>query len=333
METNALMTPSTALPFPFPRAARSHRSSNARARGAAAGLDGTSLLFQWRKVLVRSCLAVVLIVGLLFAALIGIILVPTHFPATAPVTSASPRVKHFYLALGDSLAFGFQPNFNWDQGYAMQWWSELQRHGSKSFVDYGCNGETSYEFIHGGCPYAKVRHNYFTKPQLQAAVDFIHDHKGQVSPVSLDIGADDMIPVVHTGNGPNTCRVDDSAWNDALAKLDTRLTQTILPQLLQALTVNGARTGDLVMMNYYDPFANVCPKAHSYVIEFNQHLAKDAAQFGVPLVNVYQAFGGNVVPNPKICDYTWMCTVLRSIHPNTTGYGVIAHAFEQKMGY
>ena len=69
------------------------------------------------------------------------------------------------------------------------------------------------------------------------------------------------------------------------------------------------------------------------MIQFNQHLANDAAQFGVPIVNVYQAFGGNVAPNPKICDYTWMCTVLHSIHPNTTGYGIIAHAFESVTGY
>ena len=209
--------------------------------------------------LLRVGLAIVVIVGLLFAALIGVIFVPTHFPATAPVTSANPRVKHFYLALGDSLAFGFQPNFNWDQGYAMQWWTELQRHGSKSLMDYGCNGETSYEFIHGGCPFAKVRHNYFTKPQLQAALDFINSHKRQVSPVSLDVGADDMIPDVHTGSSPNTCKVDGAKWDSDLAKLDSRLTNTILPQLLQALTVNGARSGDLVMMNYYDPFTTPSP--------------------------------------------------------------------------
>ncbi len=283
-----------------------------------------------RRIVVRAAVAILVILILLFATLLGVIFVPTHFPATAPVDKPVGAVKHYYLALGDSLAFGFQPNLNWDQGYAMQWWSELQRHGSKSFLDYGCSGETSAQFIHGGCPTARLRHNYFTGSQLHAAVDFIKGHRGQVGPVSLDEGADDVLPYINT----QSCQVDVPRFKAALAKLEQRLTTGILPQLMHALAGrNGKPSGQLVMMNYYDPFAKKCADAHRYIRLLNARLAHAAAQFHIPLVDVYAAYTQHVHADATICKYTWMCSIFHSIHPNTTGYAVITHAFEQRTGY
>lgn len=282
----------------------------------------------------RGCLITLgtgaLIVLLLFAALIGIIFIPTHWPATVPVTSPNPHVKHYYLALGDSLAFGFQPDFNWDQGYAEQWWPELQRHGSRAFLDYGCNGATTQDFIHGTCPFARVRHSYFTGSQLGAAVAFLKAHPGQVSPVTLDIGADDMLPKINASD----CTVSHT-WDNALATVNRDLTQTILPQLTQAMTnAQGQRTGDLWMLNYYNPYENTCPRDAGYIKQVNQDLARDAAQFGIQVVNIYQAFGGDAHPNPKLCPLTWRCGLLQqSVHPNTTGYSIITHALERTAGY
>lgn len=248
-----------------------------------------------------------------------------------PRTYASGLVgpKYYYLALGDSLAFGYQPNLDWSHGYAPQWYSDLQHHGSKSFTNYGCNGETTNTFINGGCPYAYALHNYYIGAQLNAAVAFIKYHAGNVSPVSLDIGANDLLPDI---NG-STCTVS-SSWSTDLANVDSRLTGTILPKLVGALTnSSGVRTGDLVMMNYYDPYQNQCPSSLSYVQTLNQHLAADAAQFNVPISDVMTAFGGTTTPNPNICTYTWMCSGYHDIHATTTGYGVIAQAFEGRTGY
>lgn len=250
---------------------------------------------------------------------------------TPSVIHASSFVgpKYYYLALGDSLAFGYQPNLNWSHGYAQQWYSNLQQHGAKSFTNYGCNGETSATFVNGGCPYSYFLHNYYSGSQLNAAVKFIKGHAGQVSPVSLDMGANDLLPDINA----STCAVSAS-WTTDLANLDARMTGTILPQLTAALTgSNGARTGDLVMMNYYDPYQNQCPNTVSDVEQINQHLASDAAQFGVPVSDVFTAFGGAAVPDPNTCNYTWMCSSYKDIHATTTGYGVIAGAFEAGTGY
>lgn len=261
----------------------------------------------------------------LLALLLALAFIPEH--AHASSTLVGPKSR--YLALGDSLAFGFQPNLDWSHGYAQQWNSNLQGHGVTHFTNYGCNGEKSSTFIHGGCPYAWALHNYYFGPQLNAAVNYLRAYPGQVSPVSLDMGANDLLPDINLSN----CTVS-SSWESDLSTLDTNMTATILPQLVAALTnSSGARTGDLVLMNYYDPYQNSCPTSVTYVQELNSHLAADAAQFNVPVADVFSAFGGATVPNPNTCNYTWICSSYHDIHAKTTGYGVIAGAFESLTGY
>jgi lysophospholipase L1-like esterase len=232
--------------------------------------------------------------------------------------------KYYYLGLGDSLAFGYQPDLDWSHGYVVQWYTDLAKHGSRSKVNLGCPGETSSTFINGGCP-THLLHTLYFGAQLSAAVSFINAHRGQVSPVSLDIGANDILPDINT----STCAIS-STWQTDVARVDANLTNTILPNLVAALTVNGTRTGDLVLMNYYDPHQNDCPNTVPYLQTFNQHLAADAAQFGARVADVFSAFGGPNAPNPNISAYTWMPL---DIHANTTGYGVIAGAFESATGY
>jgi hypothetical protein len=167
---------------------------SARHPAGACGPLPRDTVFRWGRTVLIVVGVTILLVILLLAALIGILLVPTHRAPAHPVTAPVAAVKPYYLAPGDSLAFGFQPNFDWDHGYAAQWWTDLQTHGSRNYATHGCSGETTHEFISGGCPFTKLRHSYSGGSQLDAAVTFINDHAGQLGPVSLDIGADDMLP-------------------------------------------------------------------------------------------------------------------------------------------
>jgi hypothetical protein len=135
-------------------------------------------------------------------------------------------------------------------------------------TDYGCPGETSATFISGGCPFAPPGF-----VQLAAAVAFLQAHAGKVSPVTLDIGANDVLGDID----PTTCTVNTSQFNSDLAALDANLTGTILPALRAALTVNGRVTGSIVMMNYYDPYQNVCPNTVPFVQALDEHLARSGA--------------------------------------------------------
>lgn len=257
------------------------------------------------------------------------------FLTFAPAALASPAShrpslvgpKQYYLALGDSLAFSYQPDFNFGSGYADDFFSNLKGHGVKALANMGCPGETSNTFINGGCPYPYLRKYPYVGAQLNAAVLYLKLHSGQVSPVTLDIGANDILPDINTSN----CTIS-STFNSDLATLDTNLTKTILPQLVAAMTVKGKVTGDLVMMNYYDPYQNICPNSVSYVQTVNQHLANDVSGYGT-IVDVFDAFSGATTPNPNICTYTWMCSIFNDIHPTDKGYSVIASTFEKGTGY
>jgi lysophospholipase L1-like esterase len=267
----------------------------------------------------------------LMAAALLLALLPVAHPATA-TTSVGPRT--FYLALGDSLAWGYQPNLDIVQGYAEDLYLHLLRRGTffplpprgtLFEVNMACSGETASTFIAGGCPFARFKKYPYGGPQLAAALAFIRQHRGQVSPVTIDIGANDLLPLVN----PSNCAVPaQDVVTQALATFDANYS-SILAQLRTALQ----GTGDLVTMNYYFPYQNQCPNLLPEVELFNQHLAGDAQQNGVPVVDVFSAFGGASVPNANLCAYTWICSKYHDVHATTRGHAVIAAAFEAMLGY
>jgi hypothetical protein len=275
--------------------------------------------------------------------------------ALAPTTSVQAgsnavRVKAYYLALGTSLAYGQQPSppADFDHGYPQQWFGLLQEQGSQSLTNYGCPGMTSSQmFTVPDCswvdpydpshPSLSSHDPYNGQTQLGAALAFIAAHPHQVSPVSLDMGSNDLLPLFQprfTGTGWD-CSYDATAVANAEATLDANLQDTILPELVQALQNKGGQlTGDLVMMNYYFPFQNVCPQTLPAFEDFNSRLAHDAAVVAaeyhvrIPIADVFTAFGGATVPNPNLCTYTWFCPFQSfDPHATTTGYGVIAQTF------
>lgn len=258
--------------------------------------------------------------------------IPSAFAATRSQAAQSALIgpKAIYLALGDSLAFGFQPNLDYTHGYTDYFHSDLTSHGTSIYVNMGCSGETTTTMINGLCPVPVLRKYPYVGSQLKAAVNYLRQHAGQVSPVTLDIGANDVDGDINY----STCAISSQATAD-LQTMDNNLTQVILPQLAAAMTVNGQRAGDLLMMNYYDPFQNHCPNSVPFAQMLNQHLAADASGYAT-MVDVFDAFGGAAVPNPNLCTYTWICSSYPTslgIHATTTGYQVIANAFEQTAGY
>ncbi|MBF6592676.1 MAG: SGNH/GDSL hydrolase family protein [Ktedonobacterales bacterium] len=211
-------------------------------------------------------------------------------PALNGNQTASPN--QYYLALGDSLAFGYQPDIDFVHGYADDVLADLRGRGTTTLADLGCPGESSATFIAGGCPYPLLRKFPYIGAQLGAAVAFLKRHPGQARAVTLDIGANDLLPDV----GPQSCAVGPRFLAD-LRALDAHLVQTILPQLRAALAYHGRPAGDLLLLNYYDPFQNRCPASVPFVRLVNQHLARDVRGFG-RVVDVFAALGGGASPNP-----------------------------------
>src|SRR5690349_2927618 len=126
--------------------------------------------------------------------------VPSH-PAAAGLAAQAKAPPVYYLALGDSLAQGVQPNaagisVETPDGYPDQIYAALRRsHPTLRLVKLGCPGETTVTMIDGG-----ICH-YGSGSQLKAAEAFLQQHRaqqhsaneqrGRVLLVTLDIGAND----------------------------------------------------------------------------------------------------------------------------------------------
>jgi lysophospholipase L1-like esterase len=273
-------------------------------------------------------------------------------PASNPAQFKAPPAT-YYLALGDSLAQGVQPNAAGvsvvtRDGYADQVYAALHpgRPGLK-LVKLGCPGETTTSMMNGGIC------RYQGGSQLAAAVTFLQAHRGRVLLVTLDIGANDP---EDCGGRPGlgqlaTCTVKDiPAAVDHLATIMARLKAAAAEK--GAGEVGGVR---IVGMNYYLPALAewrsglsgrlVAWTAEKLAAAYNSMLGRVYAKSGTRVANVFGAFetadftrpaGADVPRNvARLCQWTWECAAPPrgpNQHANQAGYRVIARAFLQASG-
>src|SRR5438067_12905917 len=155
-----------------------------------------------------------IVVPLAFALLLLFLLAPSTFAHTRGASLVGP--KSHYLALGDSLAFGYQPDLDFSHGYVDDFYSNLQSHSTNSLANMACPGETSVTFLNGNCPYPFLRKFPYIGSQLNAALFYLHLYAGQVSPVTLDIGANDITRDIDTSN----CSINEQQFQLDLATID-----------------------------------------------------------------------------------------------------------------
>ncbi|WIG60798.1 MAG: hypothetical protein OJF49_003546 [Ktedonobacterales bacterium] len=267
----------------------------------------------------------------IFTLIIIAVLIGLDILFLAVINPANRLGHHYYLALGDSLTFGYQPDFNFTSGFADDVFGDIQKTGVTDLINYACAGDSTTTMIEGGCPVRLIHHDAYTGAQLDATLSFMRSHRGQINPVTLDIGSNDVLKDFDLA----TCQ-PTSTVNADLDTMDANLTHTIFPQLLDALaSPTGAQTGNLFLLNYYNPFAKACPGSAPFIHILNDHLAADAAQFRVPVVDIYSAFGGDNHTADTICTYTWICNaaVGNDFHPTTQGYRLMADTVERALGY
>jgi lysophospholipase L1-like esterase len=260
-------------------------------------------------------------------------------PAEPPVPAS------YYLALGDSLAQGVQPDaagtsVDTGQGYPDQLYAML--HPSQPglrLVKLGCAGETTESMIHGGiCPYAQGS-------QLAAAAAFLTAHRGHTVLVTIDIGANDPEACGSVASIRSIASCAGADFPQAVRNLST---------ILDRLRAAGGTGLRIVGMNYYLPAlaiwrSGITGRVAAWAAEklaagYNDLLDHAYTAAGARVANVFGAFstsdfsnqttvpGLGTVPRnvALICQWTWECTSAPrgpNQHANQTGYGVIARTF------
>jgi lysophospholipase L1-like esterase len=262
---------------------------------------------------------------------------------------ARPVPASYYLALGDSLSRGVQPNaagtsVETAQGYPDLVYARLlPGHPGLRLVQLGCPGETTKTMMHGGiCRYPGGS-------QLAAAVAFLRAHRGHVLLITIDIGAND----------PEDCGGEPSL--SALASCIGRIPDaaTNLTAILTSLRSAAGPGVRIVGMSYYLPalaewrdgsLGQVIARASvQLAVVYNGLLDNAYAQAGADVADVLGAFDttdfGDPVKVPgigllprnvaRICEWTWECAPPPrgpNQHANPAGYRVIANAFLKAAG-
>lgn len=264
-----------------------------------------------------------------------------------PAAGAGTDDRPFYLSLGDSLATGYQPGRGpTRQGYVEELWRTVREQTpALSLRRLGCPGETSLSMINGEDSVCE----YSAGSQLEAAVRFLGRHPDQVSFVTIDIGANDVVNAcldVDTGVVRRACVVD------LLPDLHTRLTE-----ILDALRAAAGPGVPILGMTYHVPFLGfwglVPGGRHLARIDarafetLNEGLATTYRHAGVTVADVARTFQidnfaetvvvhgrGRLPVNVALtCRWTWFCSERHfgDPHPNRVGYARIAHTFYREL--
>lgn len=258
--------------------------------------------------------------------------------SAGPVSAAADD-EVYYLALGDSLAFGVQPNGDFTQGYPQQLLPLLTaKYPSLKLANLGCPGETTGSMLNDS-----VCDRDYPKPDLQSQVEkatqFISRHK--VAYLTIDIGANDVLRCVDEKSGVVDAQCFDGRVGDVRKNLDAILDK--LRDSIRDSAVNKRFT-KTAGMTYYNPtlaywFTNPAAANASvgYQTQLNLTEAAQYVQHGFRVAPVAYAFqtydfriptGSSIPANVQfICGNTWACT--GDIHATTRGYGVIADTFAQ----
>ena len=275
-------------------------------------------------------------------------------PVAYSVSSTTHHGGPVYLSLGDSLAVGVQPNaagtsLPTSQGYADQLYASLRPfQRGLSLVKLGCPGETTGTLVNGGiCGYSGGAETSYTSPagsQLAAATTYLATHPGQVSLVTIDIGANDLNPCL--------ALTDPTAIQPCVEKAIPVAEQN-LTSVLAGLRLAGYR-GTIIGMTYYDPVLadwltgtagqQLAQASEPLLVAYNQGLTSVYDRFGARIADVFTAFDtsdfstqvtlpgvGTVPANvARLCTWTWECAappVGPNEHANQAGYAAIARTF------
>jgi lysophospholipase L1-like esterase len=274
---------------------------------------------------------------LLRAAAAVIVLAVALGAATA--ASASPPPKSYYLALGDSIGYGFQtskalaglPPQAFNTGYADLFAARLRHLRPRiATVNYSCPGESTASFrlpcIWKASGHAL--HNDYPGSQLAAALAFLAAHRGQVSPITLSLNGNDANEFLQT------CPPGDLACLQAGAAAAIAVYQARLTSILRQLRA-AASGAEIIVVGAYDPNVGAFAFADPLFTQLNQAQQAAAATVRARFADPFPAFnpqGDPAAETAAICALTLLCSQGDG-HPSDAGYRALARIVWAASGY
>jgi lysophospholipase L1-like esterase len=247
--------------------------------------------------------------------------------------------QSYYIALGDSLAAGVQPNMfginsPTNQGYVSDLYVTLQaRLPHLQLINLGCGGTTTTLIYGGDC-------NYQAGSQLNYAQQVAQEHPGKIALVTVDIGDNDVEGCISGSS------IDYACVSRGMADIRRNL-PLILRSLRKAVGVKTPIAG----LVDYDQFLaywlrgdRAFAAASMRVVQgLNRQLRAIYRANDIPVANAAARFKmGELAPLVdsqwgmiplavrQVCVYTWACAPPPqgfNDHANAAGYKLIARTF------
>jgi lysophospholipase L1-like esterase len=265
-----------------------------------------------------------------------LVVCPLVVAASAAMPSESSSRP--YLALGDSVVFGFINNAGFEY---------VNPANFIGFPDYAaralrltdfnaaCPGETSGSFLSAtapdnGCRFFRSQgaplHVPYSGTQSSFALAFLATHR-QTRLVTVMLGAND-VELLET-----TCAGDPTCVANGLPQVLAAVTQNIAT-ILGQIRGTGYK-GVIIVENYYSlDYTN--PTTTETTVLLNQAVSAPAATFGAVLADVFSAFqlaasnpfaGGNTC-KAGLLNASAMNQFVCDTHPSQSGQQLIAQAVE-----
>jgi len=273
----------------------------------------------------------------------GVAAVVLAAASTTPATAAGgddppEQATGWYLALGDSLATGYQPDRGEDRsgGYVGPVLDGIRaEHPKTKLVNLPCYGESTVTMRDGThCSGA-----YEEGSQLAEAVEFLHAHRRTTRLVTVTLGSNDVTPCLSTADVR------------ACAERQLLVVDHSMRFILGALH-DTAPDVPIVVTNYYNPYLALffdpsrralvpltsALQAQLNTTLFNATVAATGGEGRVADVatafNSYDGASTGGVPRnvATVCAYTWMCSWSPpNIHATSLGYDAMAAAVLDRL--
>jgi lysophospholipase L1-like esterase len=302
---------------------------------------------------------------------------------------STPPLGNRYLALGDSIAYGYQAGkfaanagaggdcnaaqagnpsnvceSHFHTGYVDIFGNYLKTiNPSLQVINDGCPGETTPSLLNGfhpttppgfcgkgsGFPYTFLHHNYgFGHSQIQDAVNQLTANPTTTDPVTIDIGANDLLDFLSACGFPSSPGAS-SCISSGLAGEYATITGNINSALNQMQAV--APNARYIVMGLYNPYPGLLSLSgtggDAATELLNSQIHQIALNHGarfvdpLPVFNPSGATGGPESGDiPTICALTGMCPgggpfnpATGDIHPSDKGYQALGSLFISASGF